>query len=50
MLVFGEDSENGMTVNMVEDKSDKLNTDYFILSKIGEGSFGEAYKVMSNLD
>ena len=47
MLVFGEDDENGMTVKMIADKSNKLDADYYILSKIGEGSFGEAFKVHS---
>lgn len=48
--MFGEDQEKKMIVNSIDSKPDRLHSDYFVLSKIGEGSFGEAFKVQSSVD
>jgi serine/threonine protein kinase len=39
-----------MKVRTVQGKSNRLNLDFEIVSKIGEGSFGEAFKVFSKTD
>jgi membrane-associated tyrosine/threonine-specific cdc2-inhibitory kinase len=39
-----------MLITIIPTKSNRLITDFEVLSKIGEGSFGEAFKVRSRQD
>lgn len=50
LLKFEEDQENKMVVTTIQGKGNKFITDFEVLSKIGEGSFGEAFRVRSKID
>lgn len=39
-----------MIVRTIPGKNNRFINDFQILNKIGEGSFGEAYKVLSKID
>jgi len=49
-LNFDEDKNQNMLVSSVPGKNNKFITDFEVISKIGEGSFGEAFKVRSRID
>lgn len=44
-LIFGNDINNKMIINTKKGVLDKLHKEYDIISKLGEGSFGEAFLV-----
>ena len=50
LLSFEEDNDNKMVVKTTQIKSNRFATDFEVISKLGEGSFGEAFKVRSRLD
>lgn len=50
LLKFEEDKNQNMVVSSVPGKSNRFVTDFEVVSKIGEGSFGEAFKVRSRTD
>jgi hypothetical protein len=50
LLSFEEDRERKMVVKMTQVKSQHFSTHYEVVSKLGEGSFGEAFKVRSKFD
>ena len=51
ILNFDEDTEtHKMRVTTLQSKGNKFLTDFEVLSKLGEGSFGEAYRVRSRSD
>ena len=50
LLTFEETTDGQMNVKMTQIQRDKMNTEYDIVQKLGEGSFGEAFKVRSRLD
>jgi membrane-associated tyrosine/threonine-specific cdc2-inhibitory kinase len=39
-----------MKVNTIQGITNRFNTDFEVLAKIGEGSFGEAFRVRSRID
>jgi hypothetical protein len=50
IIIFDEDHDKNMKVRTVQSKTNRLNLDFEVVSKIGEGSFGEALKVVSKTD
>ncbi len=50
LLKFEEDQDNKMMVSTTQSKGNKFITDFEVIQKIGEGSFGEAFKVRSKID
>lgn len=48
LLTFHDSRE--LTVSSVQTKGSKFANEFDVLSKIGEGSFGEAFRVRSRLD
>ena len=50
LLNFDEDQNHNMLVSSVPGKNNLFITDFEVVTKIGEGSFGEAFKVRSRVD
>lgn len=50
LLRFEEDKNRQMVVTTSQGKNNRFITDFEVISKLGEGSFGEAFKVRSRID
>ena len=50
ILNFEEDREGKMRVKLTQVQSGYFVNNFEVISKIGEGSFGEAFKVRSKMD
>jgi hypothetical protein len=50
ILHFEENLNGTLEIKMTQINTDKFHSDFEMLGKLGEGSFGEAFKVRSLLD
>ena len=50
LLIFEEDEQHNMVVKAVQGQPNRFSNEFRTLAKLGEGSFGEAFKVLSNRD
>ena len=50
LLRFEENEKGTVEIKMTQINSNKFSSDFEIISKLGEGSFGEAFKVRSLID